>query len=154
VHLRRYRDGDAPLLAVLYRDSVLGLGPTAYDPGQVRVWASFPDDAAAFQALLERGGTWVLEHDGEPAAFGQLYPVDHVSLLYTGTRFVRRGFATAVHRLLEDEARAGGVARLTTNASRISRPFFERAGYLVREREIVDRGGVAFERFRMEKRLA
>ena len=33
----------------------------------------------------------VAEVDGVPAAFCHLHPVDHVSLLYTATRFARQG---------------------------------------------------------------
>jgi hypothetical protein len=41
-----------------------------------------------------------------------------------------------------------------TEASRASRPLFEKLGFHMRRREAVERGGEVFERFRMRKRLA
>ncbi len=48
---------------------------------------------------------------------------------------------------------AGRVVAIHTEASRISRPFFEKQGYTLVEIERVDRFGVEFERFRMRKGL-
>ncbi|MCK5940717.1 MAG: hypothetical protein KAI24_02010 [Planctomycetes bacterium] len=48
--------------------------------------------------------------------------------------------------------RALGVTELFTEASEVARPFFERQGYVVVEREVVRRAGVALPRYRMRKR--
>ncbi len=151
--LRPYTSNDTEALAAIYRDAVFGLGIASYTSEQVAVWASFPDEAASFRELLSRGFALVAEVDGAPAAFCHLHPSDHVSLLYTATRHARRGLATAVYLGVEAHARAQGQQILTTDASRISRPFFEHHGFVVRRTEQTIRQGVAFERYQMEKRL-
>jgi putative acetyltransferase len=90
---------------------------------------------------------------GETAAFCHLHPLDHISLLYTAARFARQGLATAVYRAIEAYAREHGQRILTTDASRLSRPFFEREGFIVRRTEQTCRQGVYFERYQMEKVL-
>ena len=151
--IRPYTPDDLPALADLYRDAVEGLGTTEYRPEQIVVWAAFADEHAAFRERLSEGFALVAEVDGVPAAFCHLHPVDHISLLYTATRFARQGLATAVYRGVEAYARDHGQTRLNTDASKISRPFFAREGFEVVRVEQVDRLGVTFERYRMEKVL-
>lgn len=151
--LRPYTAADAGALANIYRDAVLALGITAYSTEQVKVWASFAEDSSAFTAFLAHGHTVVAEIEGEPAAFCQRHPADHIALLYTAPRFARRGLATAAYRAIESHARAEGRSILTTDASKLSRPFFEREGFTVRRTEQTCRQGVYFERYQMEKAL-
>ncbi len=151
--LRRNTPEDTDALAAIYRDAVFGLGIAAYTGEQVAVWSSFPDDEASFRDLLARGFALVVEVDGSPAAFCHLHPADHISLLYTATRHARRGLATAAYLGVEAYAREQGQQILTTDASKISRPFFEHHGFLVRRAEQTIRQGVAFERYQMEKRV-
>lgn len=151
--IRPCTPGDIEALAHIYRTSVLAIGITAYTDRQAAVWASFPDDSEAFSRLLGQGHALLAEIDGEPAAFCHLHPRDHISLLYTAPAHARRGLATAVYGAIEDLARADGQPVLTTDASRLSRPFFERQGFVVRRTEETIRQGVSFERFQMEKRL-
>lgn len=151
--LRRFRAGDLAGVIAVFRSAVRGTGPTAYDAGQVAVWARFPEDRAAFGAALARGVTIVAERGGTIVAFGQLYPEDHIEYLYTDARYNRTGLGSAIHARLEDSARAAGTRRLTTKASLISRSFFEKAGFTVTKEEEIERGGVRFRRFRMAKRL-
>lgn len=151
--VRPYKPADSEALAILYYDAVLGLGPAAYTEEQVDAWASFAEDRDAFHCLLQKGHTLVAEMDGAPAAFCQLHPEDHVALLYTAPRYVRQGLATAVYRGIEDAALARGQGVLTTDASKISRPFFEKHGYVVRRAEQTIRHGVSFERYQMVKAL-
>ena len=151
MQVRGITDHDIPVLADLYRDAARGLGSQAYSAAQIEIWASFPDDFAAFRDRLQRGLS-VVSIDAEcVAAFGQLDPDDHVSLLYTGTRFARRGHASAIYQHLEAAARERGISRLTTTASRLSRPFFAKHGFDLIEVELYVYKGVEFERFKMAK---
>lgn len=151
--LRAFLPSDAEHLAWVYRDAVRGLGVQAYTPAQVEVWALYPDDLAEFGGRLARGVTLVAEVAGRVVAFGQLEPDDHLAFLYCAAAHARRGVATAIYAALEAQAVSRGVAAIHTEASRISRPFFEKQGYTLVEIERVDRFGVEFERFRMRKGL-
>jgi putative acetyltransferase len=154
MHVRRSIPEDVPALAAIYHDAVTGLGRMAYTDAQVAVWASFAEDRDAFRALLDQGYTLVAIVNGKPAAFCQLHPEDHVSLLYTATEHARCGLATAVYRGIEIHARKQGQQTLTTDASKLSRPFFTAHGFTVRRAEQTIRQGVPFERYQMEKTLA
>jgi putative acetyltransferase len=153
MNLRRYQPHDAEALAGVYRDSVLGLGWQGYSAEHLLAWASFVDDVEDFRIRLAKGFTWVAEVDEVPVAFGQLEPSDHVAFLYCVGEVARQGIATALYEKLEETARECDESLLHTEASRISRPFFEKMGFEVVAPEWVERAGLRFERFHMRKRL-
>jgi putative acetyltransferase len=149
--IRKYAPRDAERLASVYRDAVSSLGPQAYSPRQIAVWAAYPEDIEEFRDRLGRGQTLVAEVAGEITAFGQLDPADHIAFLYCRGDQSRKGIGSAIYRALEQFAFSQGTSNLDTDASRISRPFFEKHGYCVSHIEHVVRYGVDFERFKMTK---
>jgi len=152
--LRPYDKSDAEDLAHVYRDAANFIGRQAYNADQVRVWSLYPDDIEEFRDRLARGLTLVAEADNVVVAFGQLDPGDHVAFIYCASANARRGIASAIYDRLEAHAIAKGILTLTTDASRISRPFFEKKGFTVTAIEHSLRLGVLFERFRMSKPLS
>lgn len=154
IHLRPFAPDDLDALAKIYREAVIAIGPQAYDAEQVRVWALYPDSMDEFRQRLSRGFTVVAEAGAAaPVAFGQLDPADHVAFLYCAPSHARRGVASAIYQRLEAHATDQGQSELTTDASRISRPFFAKHGFEVIAVEHAVRLGVEFERFRMRKML-
>ncbi len=150
--IRPYTPGDADALAEVYRDSVRGIGPQAYGPEQITMWSAWPDNREEFDSCLALGLTLVAEVEGRVVALGQLHPENHVVLLYCSTANARRGIASALYARLEEHALAAGVTEISTNASRISRPLFEKQGFTVVKVETAHRSGVDFERFKMLKK--
>jgi len=151
---RRYVPGqDASALAALFRASVTRLAASSYDAAQRAAWAAAADDLADFDARLARGVTLVAQCDGEFAAFGQLFPRDHVEMLYVAPAWSRRGLATALLARLEALAREARSTVLSADASAVSRPVFERAGFSLISSELVFRDGVSLPRFHLCKPL-
>jgi putative acetyltransferase len=154
VDWRRYAAGrDASALAALFRASVTTLAASQYDTSQRAAWASAADDLADFDARLARGVTLVAQCDGAVVAFGQLFPVDHVEMLYVSPAWSRRGLATALIARLEAIARVAQASVLSVDASALSRPVFERAGFSLVKAETVARDGVSLPRFHLCKPL-
>jgi putative acetyltransferase len=152
-HLRPYVVEDYEAVAEVYRDAVETLTGSMYSKEQVVMWASYPTSGEDFRERLARGGVTVALVDQAVAAFGQLEPHDHIAFLYCKGAFARRGLASAIYAEMEARAESAGANALRTEASRISRVFFERHGFVVTEVEQSVRLGVTFERFRMQKIL-
>ena len=154
IEWRRYPPGrDAATLAALFRASVTLLAASHYDTAQRAAWAAAADDLADFDARLARGATIVAQCGAEAVAFGQLFPLDHVEMLYVAPAWSRRGLATALLARLEALARAARSSVLSTDASALSRPVFERAGFSLISSERVWRDGVSLPRFHLCKPL-
>jgi len=150
--LRKFTAHDAEALADVYRDSVRTIGPQAYAKEQVDAWAVYPEDIEEFRSRLSRGLTLVAIEDNQIVGFGQLEPDDHLAFLYCSGRYSRKGIGATIYRALEAHALTNGTFQIHTEASRISRPFFEKHGFSVVEVERVIRFGIEFERFRMVKK--
>ena len=150
---RGYLPGDATRLATLFRESVAAFGAAAYDAGQLAAWASYPDDEAAFDAQLRAGILRVVEVDGVPAAFGLLEEFDHIALLYCRPGHERSGLASHIVRELETLARNSGQVVINTDASQVSRPFFEHHGYHRTGGDRFRCREVFLEHFHLTKRL-
>ncbi len=162
--LRPYRPADLPAVLEIYREAVRQIAPGLYTPAQVNAWAAFAETAAIaapadatstpeLATLLTQGHRIVIESEAGLEAFAVLDPADYVSLLYCRARASRRGYATRLLTDLEAEARRQGVTRVHTAASLISHPLFLRHGYTVDTPERIERHGVPFDRYRMNKRL-
>ena len=153
IEWRTLRAGDTPVLADLFRDAVMQLAASHYDQAGRAAWAASADDLDAFGARLAQGLTLVAVSSDTIAAFGQLHPADHVSMLYTSPAFAGQGIAWTLLARFEAVARAAGTPVLTAHASASAKRSFERAGFHVLEEENLDRNGVSLQRFRMQKPL-
>ncbi len=151
--IRDYQPTDRAALAEVFRDAIRQTAAGCYSAEQLAVWSSFADDSEQFQHRLSLGITRVAIVQQQIAAFGQLHPSNHLDLLYAHSSFARQGCATLIYQQLEAEAIAQGAETLQTEASHIAKHFFLKMGFEVLELETVEREGLQFERFRMQKML-
>ena len=150
VRLRPYREGDCPALASLFTDTVHTVNAADYTPAQLDAWApAAGPDLQGWEERFKNHITLVAELEGQLAGFADLDPAaGYLDRLYVGSRFQRRGVASALCDALEQ---ASAARPILTYASRTARPFFERRGYRVIQAQQVQRRGVSLENFRMEK---
>ena len=151
VRLRPYREGDCPALAALFTDTVHTVNAAHYTPAQLDAWApASGPDLQDWEERFQNHITLVAEVEGRLAGFADLDPVQgYLDRLYVGSRFQRRGVASALCDALE-QAAAGRP--IVTHASRTARPFFEQRGYRTVQARQVQCRGVSLENFLMEKR--
>jgi putative acetyltransferase len=82
--IRAYQDGDGPIVAQLFYDSVRELGPRRYRSDQVGAWAPASPDPAALHARATDGRITLVAIDaaGEIIAWGDLEHDGHIDNLY------------------------------------------------------------------------
>ena len=151
--IRPFRPGEAAALVKLFQASVHVVAASHYDAAQRAAWAPADLDPAEWEVRLGRQHCLVNEQGGSLAGFIAFDGSGYVDLLFTARAHVRRGVAT--HLYAEAEARLveTGVRALSTHASLVSRPFFERQGFVVVAPERVELDGVGLDRFLMQKTL-
>ena len=153
LNIRRYKPEDAEEIAGLYRRSVREIAIEKYTQEEVEAWASYADEVEEIRHRLAEGLTLVAQAGDGLVAFGQLKPVDHIAFLYTLRDYSRMGIASGIYKRLEDHAVIKGAEHLTTDASRISKPLFERLGFKLECPVVENRKGVELESFKMRKEL-
>lgn len=151
VHIFRSREQAGCYLAALFTDTVHTVNAAHYTPAQLDAWApASGPDLQDWEERFQNHITLVAEVEGRLAGFADLDPVQgYLDRLYVGSRFQRRGVASALCDALE-QAAAGRP--IVTHASRTARPFFEQRGYRTVQARQVQRRGVSLENFLMEKR--
>lgn len=152
VALRPAAPDDVPILSALFARSVETLAAGHYDAAARRAWAAFAQQAA-FSDFVLGAETFVAVRDGAVAGFAGLTAGGHVASLYVAPEAAGRGVARHLLEALLARARAAGHERVTTDASAVARPVFERAGFRAVSEEHVERGGVTLVRYRMESEL-
>ena len=154
LNIRRYKPEDAEEVAGLYEKSVREIAIEMYTPEEVEAWASYAREIEELRHRLAEGLTLVAEAGNKLVAFGQLKPIDHIAFLYTSKEYSRKGIASGIYERLENHAVTKGAGYMTTDASRISKPLFERLGFKAEYPLVENRYGVELESFKMRKELA
>lgn len=153
MHIRPFCSEDAIAIATLFHDTVRRVNCRDYSEEQIRAWAPDAVDPARWAGKLAGRFSIVAESDGVIVGFGDIEADGHLDHLYVHADHQGEGVGRRLAEALEAEAHRLGVGRIFTEASITARPFFERRGYRVVERQTVLCRGVALINFRMEKLL-
>jgi putative acetyltransferase len=131
LRIRPFVPEDAPALSELTVAAIAMIGLRAYSVEQVMAWAARHPVPARFLDGAEKGEVIrvALADDGAPAAYAILQAKGHLDMLYCHPDHAGKGLATALLAVMDAEARQRGVTQITTHASELARPVFERSGY-------------------------
>lgn len=153
MHFRLATADDLPALAELYSYTVRKMGPALYTEDQVRVWSASPEDTERFRGFVLNAHTLVamVEDATHPVGFAGLEPNGRIASLYVHADYCRRGIGSALLAAILEKAQSDGLTRLRTEASKFSRPVFERHGFELDEVERGMHNGVPFMRFLMSR---
>ena len=153
---RRAMGADVWVLAAMYRDAALRLGPRVYTPEQVCAWASFADDESAFRGYILDADTWIAAREGDGRALGFCGVGSEGALrelhsLYVTPDATRRGIGGEMLRRTLLRAEADGAKRFAAWVTPFSRPVFLAAGFALTRTVTEPFAGTLFERYRVER---
>ncbi len=175
LHLRAAVPEDVEVLAVLIRDSVLGLGSADYSPQQLA--SALTHLFGVDTRLIEDGTYYVVEAEGRPVACGgwsrrrtlfggdqyssrsddRLDPTTEAARIrafFVHPDWARRGIARLLLEECARAARAGGFRRLELMATLTGIPLYEHEGFRIVERQELELpDGVPFPLARMTRDL-
>ena len=137
VALRPYLPADAKRCAEIFRSSIEELAADDYDEQQREAWASRADDEKAFGAKLASELTLLAMIEGAIAGFASLKGAEEIDMLFIDPEFARQGVGRTLVDALTRLAQARGAKRLTTEASDVAKPLFERQGFTAQKRNLV-----------------
>lgn len=153
--VRRATLEDAKELAQLYQQTVRQQGPARYTPEQVEAWASSAVDGERFARFITEPTTFVAQAEDSKRllGFSGLEASGRVASLYVHADYGRQGIGSLLLSTLIEFAREQAIAHLFTEASHFSKPLFAKFCFEMFEIERVERTGVWFDRFRMQRSL-
>lgn len=139
--LRPFLPADAPLLAEIFRASIMELASDDYREEQLEAWASAADDAVAFGKKLTGQLTLIATLAGSPVGFASLAGQDIIDMLYVHPAAAGQGVGAMLADALEKLAGGRGAGKLRVDASDTARGFFEKRGYVAQQRNTVSVAG-------------
>jgi putative acetyltransferase len=154
IALRPYLADDAPLLAEIFRASVMDLTAEDYTEPQQQAWASAADDEAEFAKKLASQLTLVATLEGSGVGFASLAGGGKIDMLYVHPAAVGQGVAAMLIDALEKLAGGRGAEKLIVDASDTARGFFEKRGYIAQQRNTVSTGDEWLANTTLHKQLA
>ncbi len=152
--LRPFLAEDTPLLAEIFRAAIAELAAEDYSEAQQEAWASAADDDAAFGKKLAGELTLIATMQGSPVGFAALAGKDKIDMLYVHPAAAGQGVGSMLADALEKLAGNRGAATLLVEASDNARGFFEKRGYVARQRNSVSRAGEWLANTTLQKQLA
>lgn len=146
--LRRFAPGDGPLTYALYHNAVHHGTAPHYTPAQQQAWCPSKTMPDTWPGHFERSETWIAEDEHGSAGFLTLNSDGYLNLFFVRPDLRRSGTAS---RLYDEAVRhaSKNALSMSSHASLLARPFFERRGWTVMHREDVPRGGQILTRFFM-----
>lgn len=149
--IRDFKTSDLEPIVALFNRSVRDIAGRDYSAEQVSAWAPDPPDLKAWARRLGSGGVFVYDDDERILGFARIDDSGCVDMLYVLPGMERRGIGRALIDRSVSWAVERGIRRLFADVSITARPFFESVGFCVTADQVVERRGVLFRNFRMER---
>ncbi|MBD2676469.1 MULTISPECIES: GNAT family N-acetyltransferase [Nostoc] len=151
--IREYRLSDTQAIANLFYDTIHEINIADYTQEQVEAWAPKNMDYEVWHKRLQVKLPYIAEDNGEIVGFGELEADGHIDCFYCHSKHQRKGIGSKLLTHIENTAKSQGITRLYTEASITAKPFFENKGFIVVREQQVERRGVWFKNYVMEKYL-
>jgi putative acetyltransferase len=156
ISIRPFRPADAPALRALFHAAVHGRAQAHYTPEQRAAWAPPQYDAAQWADRMQALQPFIAQVQGADAlaGFADLQANGYIDMFFVAPAYARRGVARALMAHIHAQAALRGIAQLHAHVSLTAEPFFAAQGFVVQERQQVERAGVVLCNARMAKSLA
>ncbi|NER00993.1 MAG: GNAT family N-acetyltransferase [Cyanothece sp. SIO2G6] len=154
MHIRLASEADVLALADLFQQTVLRRGAEHYTPEQVRAWAAFGTDLQKFRPFILDATTFVAVDSTDATkilGFAGIAEDGHVTSSYVRHNCIHQGVGSAMMQTLLSYAQNHDMQRLYAEASLFSLGLFKKFGFQLYDIEIVERHGVSFERYLVER---
>lgn len=152
VKIRQAKTGDLPEIVALFENTIFTVCAKDYSPEQQTAWAAGAQNTGRWQKKLETQYFLVARAEETIVGFASLED-NYIDFLFVHKDFQGRGIAKQLFEALLQKAIETNVEILTSNVSLTARPFFEKMGFVVIQKQDNPTRGVNLTNFRMEKNL-
>ncbi|HSM81436.1 MAG TPA: GNAT family N-acetyltransferase [Nodosilinea sp.] len=153
MHLRTATAADLPALAALFRETVLVNGPQHYTAAQTEAWAAVDAASPGFRQLILGVTTYLAADDTGIVGFAGIGDDGYVASAYVRHDCLHRGIGSLLMQAVLTHAQEKATPRLYAEASEFSLGLFTKFGFSQYDTEVVERHGVAFTRYLVERVL-
>ena len=149
--IRLAKTADVPQLAQLYYETVIRNGAQHYTKAQTQAWANFARDQTAFARFVAAATTFLIEEDNALLGFAGIAADGHVTAVYVRGDRSGQGIGSQLMETLLNYAETQDLQRLYAEASEFSLGLFLKFGFQQFDVEVVEREGMEFQSYLVEK---
>lgn len=151
--IERLQKEDLRHVVRMVKTSILNKSSRFYNQEQLTAWAEGVNNHPPIhQRFLTAYSLVAKDADHKIIGFSSLVQA-HIDFLYLAANRQGEGVATQLLSLLEEQAREKGVEVLTTEASAVARPFFEKRGYAIKMEQVKWIRGISIKNVQMFKKV-
>jgi GNAT superfamily N-acetyltransferase len=152
IRIRRFRESDIEPLKQLVYATIDACYSGVYPEEAVRFFKEWHSDKH-IREDVSRGVILILETAGQIVGTGTLVD-DDIRRVFVAPDSQARGYGEAIMSLLEERARAAGIAGVALSASLPSKGFYDHLGYETLGEASIDVGnGKTLDFYKMKKSL-
>ena len=151
MQIRTAEAADLLELATLFQETVLKQGRQYYTNEQTQAWAASTLDRDSFQYFILGVTTYVAYDATGILGFAGIGPDGRVASAYVRHDRLHQGVGSALMEQILAHAKCDRLPRLYSEASEFSVGLFNKFGFHQYDTEMVERHGVSFTRYLMEK---
>lgn len=151
ITIRPFQSSDLSAIIQLFKEAVAAINIRHYSAEQIAVWTDV--DPAKWQTKLEKMIVFVAEIDSTIVGFADLTREGYLDHLYVHKEYQARWVSLHLFKAIEKAARELGLTKLTTDCSITAKVPAERMGFKVLKEQIVEKNGMKFINYHMEKKL-
>ncbi len=140
-------------LTAVFWKTVLTHGPTYYTSEQTYAWAAIALERDRFYAFIFDVTTYVAEDESGIVGFAGIAPDGRIAAVYVRQDVIGQGLGSVLMQHLLAHADRHRMSRLYSEASEFSVGLFTKFGFQQYDTDVVERYGVTFTRYLMERVL-
>ena len=145
---------DTVELKQLFQNTVLAINRRDYSQAEVEDWASCGDNLANIEDMIKTHYFIVaVNQQSEIVGFSSITPQGYLHSMFVHKDFQGKGIATVLLNEIEQYAITNGIVRITSEVSLTARPFFEKRGYIVEEKQKRKANQLSLTNFWMAKQM-
>ena len=151
MNLREYHPDDWKEVVKLLYDTVHSINSADYTEVQLNAWVPQDMNLPELEKRLSDTYSVVVEKEDIIVGFGNVNGIGYFDCLYTHKDYQRMGIASLIADDIEGYFCRQGIKIITVDASITAKPFFEKRGYVVLNKQTVVLRGQLFVNFKMQK---
>jgi putative acetyltransferase len=153
MNIRPFNIRDRSACGELFYHTVHAICSKDYSKKQLDIWAPEVSRSGNFPRPLENNHAYVVEIDYELVGFADITKDGYLDRFFVHKDYQGLGVGKLLLKKIEEQAHSLGLQKITLEASITARPFFEKMGYHVTEKQLKHVQDVVFENFKMSKAL-
>lgn len=151
--IRHLKKEDKDELLDLFCTTINTVNLGDYTQEQVSMWGSRTRHEPVWNKSFDNKEVFVCEVDGSLLGFCELQEDGYIDRFFVASESVGKGVGKKLFSALETSAKEQDIKELYANASITAKPFFEKLGFIVQNKQTVYIEEIQYTNYRVVKTL-